>query len=356
MMNSNKGQRKTMKVGMYYNNSDVRIEHMPVPAIGNGDLLMEVNASGICGSDIMEWYRIQKAPLVLGHEVTGTIVEVGKNVASFQVGDRIFSTHHVPCDVCHYCLHGHHTACETFHAENNFDPGGFSEYLRITGKSVTKGTLKLPDEVSYEQGAFIEPLGTVVRGVRAAEVQPDDSMLILGSGLVGLLHMKLGKALGAGRIIATDMHDSRLRFAEKVGADQIIDARADLPSLVREVNDGHLVDKVIVCTGALSAAAQALKSVGKGGTVLFFAVPKPDESIAVDINAFWRDDISVKVSYGAAPADNEQALALIRTGKVIVTDMITHRLSLDDICDGFRLANEGAECLKVMIEPNRGNS
>ena len=345
-----------MKVGMYYNNSDVRVEHMPVPAIGDGDLLMEVNASGICGSDIMEWYRIQKAPLVLGHEVTGTVIEVGKNVGEYQVGDRIFSTHHVSCDVCHYCINGHHTACETFHAENNFDPGGFAEYLRITGKSITKGTLKLPDEVSYEQGAFIEPLGTVARGARAAEVQPGDNMLVLGSGLVGLLHIKLARALGAGRIIATDVHDSRLRFAEKVGADHTIDARANVPSLVREVNEGHLVDKVIVCTGALSAAGQALKSVGKGGTVLFFAVPKPDEYIKVDINAFWRDDISIKVSYGAAPTDNEEALALISAGKVIVTDMITHRLSLDDIHDGFRLASEGAESLKVMIEPNRGES
>ena len=343
-----------MKVGMYYNNNDVRVEHMPVPAIGDSDLLMEVNVSGICGSDIMEWYRIKKAPLVLGHEVTGTVVELGKNAAEYRVGDRIFTTHHVPCDECHYCLRGNHTACKTFHSENNFDPGGFAQYLRITGKSVTKGTLKLPDEVTYEQGTFIEPLGTVVRGSRAAEVQPGDSMLILGSGLVGLLHIKLARAQGAGRIIATDMHDSRLRFAEKIGADHTIDASADVPTLVREVNEGHLVDKVIVCTGALSAAEQGLKSVDKGGTVLFFAVPKPGENIAVDVNTFWREDISVKVSYGAAPEDNEQALALISAGKVNVTDMITHRLSLDAIAEGFRLASEGAESLKVIIEPNGG--
>ncbi|MDE0184397.1 MAG: alcohol dehydrogenase catalytic domain-containing protein [Candidatus Poribacteria bacterium] len=356
MMNSNRGRRKKMKVGMYYNNNDVRLENMAVPSIGDSDLLMEVNVSGICGSDIMEWYRIQKAPLVLGHEVTGNVVELGKNVAEFRVGDRIFATHHVPCDDCHYCLRGHHTACETFHSENNFDPGGFAQYLRITGKSVTKGTLKLPDSVSFEQGAFIEPLGTVVRGSRAAEVQPGDSMLILGSGLVGLLHIKLARAEGAGRIIATDMHESRLRFAEEIGADHTIDASADVPSLVREVNEGNLVDKVIVCTGASSAATQGLKSVDKGGTVLFFAVPKPGVPIAVDINAFWRDDISVKVSYGAGPADNEQALSLISAGKVTVTDMITHRLSLDAIGEGFRLANEGADSLKVMIEPNRSGS
>ena len=341
-----------MKVGMYYNNNDVRVEHMPVPAIGDSDLLMEVNVSGICGSDIMEWYRVKKAPLVLGHEVTGTVVEKGKNAAEFRVGDRIFTTHHVPCDECHYCLRGHHTACKTFHSENNFDPGGFAQYLRITGKSVTKGTLTLPDEVTYEQGTFIEPLGTVVRGSRAAEVKPGDSILILGSGLVGLLHIKLARAQGAGRIIATDMHDFRLRFAEKIGADHTIDASADVPSLVREANDGCLVDKVIVCTGALSAAAQGLKSVDTGGTVLFFAVPKPGENIAVDINTFWREDISVKVSYGAAPEDNEQALALISSGKVNVNDMITHRLSLDAISEGFRLASEGAESLKVIIEPN----
>ena len=341
-----------MKVGMYYNNRDVRLEEASVPEVGDGDVLFKVVASGICGSDLMEWYRIKKAPLVLGHEVTGEVIEVGREVADFAVGDRIFSTHHVPCDVCNYCLNGYHTACEVFHGENNFAPGGFAEYLRITGRSLAKGTIKLPEEVSEEEGSFIEPLGTVVRGLREADVRPGDSLLVLGSGLIGLLHIKLARALGAGRIIATDLHDYRLQAARRFGADYVVDATEDVPDFIRQVNGGRLVDKVILCSGATVAASMALEAVDKGGTVLFFAVPRPEEKIAVDINAYWRDSKSIKVSYGAAPVDNVQALELIRSRRVEVADMVTHRLPLEQIGEGFRLASAGTECLKVIIRPH----
>ena len=341
-----------MKVGMYYNNRDVRVEGQDTPAVGAGDLLIKIMASGICGSDIMEWYRIAKAPLVLGHEITGEVVEVGSNVQGFAVGDRVFSTHHVPCDECADCLNGNQTACKVFHGENNFTPGGFAEYLRVGGRSISKGTIALPDDVSYEDGSFIEPLGTVVRGLREAEIRPGDSVLVIGSGLIGLLHVKLARALGAGRIVATDVHESRLEAASRFGADHTVVAAADVPAFVREVNDGRLVDKVILCSGAMPAAETALAAVEKGGTVLFFAVPKPDERIAVDINAYWRDSISIKVSYAAAPIDNLQALELIRSGRVRVDDMITHRLPLDEIGEGFRLACAGAESLKVIIQPH----
>ena len=341
-----------MKVGMYYNNRDVRVEEQDRPEVGDGDLLVKIMASGICGSDIMEWYRIKRAPLVLGHEVTGEVVEVGSGVAGFEVGDRVFSTHHVPCDECADCLNGHHTACQVFHRENNFSPGGFAEYLRVGGRSIGKGTLRLPDEVSYEEGSFVEPLGTVVRGLREAEIRPGNSVLVIGSGLIGLMHIKLARALGAGRIIATDIHENRLQAATRFGADHTLAADADVPALVRQVNDGRLVDKVILCSGAMAAAETALASVEKGGTVLFFAVPKPDEQISVDINAFWRDSISIKVSYAAAPIDNAQALELIRSRRIRVDDMVTHRLPLDEIGEGFRLACSGAESLKVMIRPH----
>jgi len=341
-----------MKVGMYYNNRDVRVQEMPVPEVGDKDLLIEVKASGICGSDIMEWYRIKKAPLVLGHEIAGDVVEVGKDIEKYEVGDRVFATHHVPCDECRTCYRGHQTACETFHTESNFTPGGFAQYVRVTGRSVGKGILKLPDEVSYVQGSFIEPLGTVVRGLRAADIKPGDSMLVLGSGPIGLMQIKLAKTLGAGKVIATDVHEYRLKKAKEFGADYTVHAKEDVPAFIKDQNDGNLVDKVINCTGALSATEQALKSVDKGGTVLFFAVPKPGENITVDINDFWRDSKSIKVSYGAAPLDNLQALELLRAGNVKVDDVITHRKSLEEIAEGFRLASEGTECLKVIIEPN----
>ena len=341
-----------MKVGMYYNNRDVRVQEMPVPEVGDGDVLIQVDSCGICGSDIMEWYRIKKAPLVLGHELTGDIVEVGKNVKDYKIGDRVFATHHVPCDVCSYCLRGYHTACEVFQSENNFDPGGFARYLRVTGRSIEKGMLTLPDEMSYAAGSFIEPLGTVVRGMRAVDLQPGNSVLVLGSGLIGLMHIKLAATLGAGRIIASDVLDYRLEAAARSGAEHVVHAGEDLPTYIRDVNNGRLVDKVIICTGALSAAKQGLELVDRGGTVLFFAVPKPGETIDIDFNPYWRNDVSFKTSYGAGPLDNMEAMELIRAGRVRVDDMITHTLSLDEIAEGFRLASEGTKGLKVIIKPN----
>ncbi len=340
-----------MKVGMYYNNHDVRVEDMPVPEVGPGELLVQIKASGICGSDIMEWYRIKRAPLVLGHEVTGEVAEVGEGVEDYRIGDRVWVTHHVPCNTCKYCLNGHHTACETLHT-TNFYPGGFSEYVLVPALQVDRGMMHLPDEVSYEDGSFIEPLGSVLRGQVRADIGPGQSVLVLGCGIAGALHIKLARALGAGRLIATDINDYRMAAAERFGADAVIDAREDVPEFVREVNDGELADKVIVCTGAVSAVEQALHSVDRGGLVLFFAVPKPGETVAVDFNPFWRDDISLMPSYGAAPWDNATAMELIRSGRVVVNDMITHRLSLDEIGEGFRLASEADNCLKIIIEPN----
>lgn len=340
-----------MKVGMYYNNRDVRVEEMPVPEVGEKDILIRVKASGICGSDIMEWYRIKRAPLVLGHEVTGEVVKVGSGVTKFAPGDRVFTIHHVPCDECEECLKEHHTACRDLQGINYFAPGGFSEFLRVSGKSVDTGTLKLPPEVSYEEGTFIEPLGTVLRGLRTADVKPGESVLILGSGLSGLLYIKAARALGAGNIIAADIQDNRLEAAARFGATHTINASGDVPALVKKVNGGRLADKVIICTGALPAISQALDSVERGGTVLFFAVPKPGETVPVDFNPYWRNDISFKTSYGSAPLDHYQALELIRRGNIDVKEMITTRLPLEDIAKGFAMAADGKDCLKVIIEP-----
>ena len=343
-----------MRVGMYYSNSKVEVEEVSVPKVGTRDILVKVMASGICGSDVLEWYRIKKAPLVLGHELTGEVVEVGKEITKFRRGDRVFTTHHVPCDECHWCLNGHQTACPVFQTKSNFDPGGFSEYLKVSGRSVDTGTFLLPDEISYEEGSFIEPLGTVVRGLRAVALKPGDSLLVLGCGIAGLLMIKLGRALGAGRIIATDINDYRLQAAERFGAEESIRADEDIPAFIRKLNSGRLADKVIVCAGVLSAAQQALESVDPGGTILFFAVPNPGEMLNIDFNPFWRNDISLKTCYGAAPLDNREAMELIRAGNITVRDLITHRFRLEEISKGFKAASEGKDCLKVIITPHEG--
>jgi len=341
-----------MRVAMYYNNRDVRLEELPTPQIGPGELLVKVLASGICGSDVLEWYRIKKAPRVLGHEITGEIVEAGEGVDRYKVGDRVFVSHHVPCNTCHYCLNGNHTACETLHT-TNYDPGGFAEYIRVPSLNVDRGVFVLPDEVSFEDGAFIEPLACVVRGQREVQLRPGQSVLILGSGISGLLHLMLARAVGAGRIIATDINEYRLKAAQRFGADAVINAREDVPARVRQINDGRPADLVIVCTGALSAFNQALESVDRGGTVLCFATTLPGVELSVPINDFWRNGIKLMPSYANSPYDATVAMELIRAGRVPVREMITHRLGLDEAGLGFQLVAEASESIKVIIEPHR---
>ena len=342
-----------MRVAMYYNNQDVRVEEMPVPSIGPGELLVRVQASGICGSDVMEWYRMEKAPTVLGHEVAGEVVQVGEGVERFSEGDRMVVTHHVPCNACHYCLSGHHTVCDTLRT-TSFDPGGFAEYLRVPAINVDRGVFKLPDGVSFEEASFAEPLACVLRGQQRANAQPGQSVIVLGSGLAGLLHINLARTLGAGRIVATDVVDYRLEAARKFGADFAFSARDDVPARLREVNDGRLADLVIVCTGAPPALNQALQSVDRGGTVLFFAPTEPGVTVSVSVNdTFFRNDTTLTTTYAGAPGNLASALELIRAKSVRVGEMITHRLGLEEIGLGFKLTSEAQDSLKVIVEPQR---
>ena len=342
-----------MRIAMWYNNRDVRVEEMPVPHIGTGELLVRVEASGICGSDVMEWYRLDRAPLVLGHEISGQIVEAGDGVQRYKAGERVAVAHHVPCNTCRYCLSGHHTACETLR-RTNFDPGGFAEYVRLPAINVDRGVFPLPDEVSYEEATFVEPLACVLRGHRISNIQPGQSVIVVGSGIAGLLHVQLARTLGAGRIVATDISDFRLKAAQRFGADTIFHADEYSPACLREVNQGLLADQVIVCTGATSAVAQALQSVERGGTVLFFAPTAPGIAVPISVNElFFRNDITLTTSYAGSPADYATALELIRARRVPVRDMITHRLGLAEAGLGFQLVAEAQDSIKVIIEPQR---
>ncbi|MEE8598900.1 MAG: zinc-dependent dehydrogenase [Dehalococcoidales bacterium] len=342
-----------MRVAMWYSNRDVRLEEMPTPQIGHGELLVRVEASGICGSDVMEWYRLDKAPLVLGHEIGGQIAAVGDGVKDYKEGDRVSAAHHVPCNACHYCLNGHHTVCDTLR-QTNFDPGGFAQYIRLPAINVEHGVFMLPDEVSYEQATFIEPLACILRGQRLAHMQPGQSVLIIGSGIAGLLHLQLARTLGAGCVVATDVVDYRLKAAQQFGADATFHAEDDLPTRLRQVNQDRLADVVIVCTGATSAITQALQSVARGGTVLFFAPTASGVTIPLSINdLFWRNEITLTTSYAGSPADYTAALELLRARRIHIDEMITHRLSLEEAGIGFQLVADAQNSIKVIIEPQR---
>ena len=342
----------TMRVAMYYNNRDVRLEEMPVPSIGPGELLVRVRASGICGTDVMEWYRIQKAPLVLGHEIAGEVAAVGEGVGDFRVGESVFVSHHVPCMSCRYCLSGHHSVCDTLR-QTHFDPGGFAEYIRVPKINLELGTRLLPDEISFEDGSFIEPVGCVVRAQRLARMSAGQSVLVVGSGISGLLHVQLARARGASLIVTTDVNEFRLKAARELGADLAFRATEDMPKRLPEVNEGRLADLVIVCTGAMPAVEQALRSVERGGTILFFAPTAAGVNVPIPLYELWRDEITITTSYAASPQDITEAIELIRSRGVRVREMITHRLSLAQAGLGFELVASARDSIKVIIDPQR---
>lgn len=334
---------------MYHGNRNVWVEEMPIPEIGNDELLLKVMASGICGSDLMESHRKREKPYVLGHEIAGEIVKVSDNMKDYKVGERIFVTHHVPCDNCRECLRRHKTQCNEFKKVNNFSPGGFAEYVKVGGRSLRTGAIKLPDEMSYEQASFIEPLGAAVEGFEGFR---GDSFLVFGAGVGGLLNMQLARVFGAGRIIVTDINEYRLNKARELGADSVINARELNAESLRSVNEGRLADRIIIATSAKEATEQAFRLYGAGSNILFFATPH--EKVESDWYKCWRDVSAIKMTYGATPKSNYFAYRFIEEGIINVDKMITHRFSLDEIAEGFKVASEAKECLKVIIEPHRG--
>lgn len=325
-----------MLVAKYYNNNDIRLEELPIPKIGAGEILVKVRASGICGTDVMEWYRIKKAPRILGHEIAGEIVESKSD--RYHPGQRVFVSHHVPCNTCKYCRDDNHTACDTLHS-GNYDPGGYSEFVRVPKINVDYGVYVLPDQVSYIEGTMIEPLACGVRGLGLVDIRPGHTVLILGCGISGILNIQLAKRTGA-RVVATDLNDYRLRKAQEFGADEVHHPAHDL---------NLKADRVLICTGAYAAVEQAFRCIDKKGIILLFAIPNRD--IALPIPDFWRNELTVTSSYGAAPVDLEAALALIADKKINVQDTITQTLPLTQIQAAFKIVAEAKESLKVVLEP-----
>ncbi len=344
-----------MRVAVYYSNRELRLEERPRPRPGPGELLLKVEASGICGSDVLEWYRKPRAPLVLGHEVAGTVEEVGPGVERFRPGDRVVTTHHVPCNACRYCLTGRHSVCDTLRT-THFDPGGFAEFVRVPAPHVERGTFLLPSHVSFEEASFVEPLACAVRAQRLAGIGAGDTVAVLGSGVSGILHVQLARVLGAARVVATDVHPYRLEMARRFGADAAVDARGDVAARIREANEGRLADRVLVCTAAPAAISQAFECVDRGGAILFFAPAEPGQTYPLKLFDVWRDGVTIAHSYAGPPAEMRAALDLIAGRRVDVASMVTHRLPLDRIAEGFHLVAEAGESLKVMVLPQESGA
>ncbi len=340
-----------MKVALYYSNSDLRISDIPYPEISEREVVVKIEACGICGSDLMEWYRKDRVPLVLGHEIAGIIDKAGKEVKDFEEGDKVVVAHHVPCGKCHYCINGNETVCETLRKTNIY-PGGFSQFTRIPEINVEKGLFEIPDGLSFESSTFAEPLGCVMRAQRKLGIMPGNSIVVIGSGISGILHIQMAKLYGAGPIIASDINEWRMEKALKFGADYVFHPD-ELEKGIKAILKDALADVVILCASSISAIELSFKIINRAGKILFFAPSEPGAKISIPINElFWRNDVLLTTSYAASPSDYSLALRLIHLGKINVKDMITHVFGIDDIQKGFDLMGKGENSLKVIIKPN----
>jgi len=253
---------------------DVRVEEVPVPELSAGDIRVHVTLCGVCSSDAMDWYVSRKVPVVLGHEPVGIVHEVTSEVEGLEVGDRVFFHHHVPCMECRACRRGFYTSCRRWR-ETALDPGGFAEFVRVPAEIVRLDVLKIPDDVSDEAAAFIEPVACSLRAFEKLAVEPGGSLWVIGAGPMGLLNVRLGRHFGADPIIVTDPVEVRRELAESAGADLALDpGAADFAARVQEVTGGWGAEKIIVGPGSATAIEDALAHTAPGATVLVFTTQR----------------------------------------------------------------------------------
>jgi L-iditol 2-dehydrogenase len=305
---------------------------------------------GICGTDVEKLHGVRVTPPVLGHEVAGDIEEVGSDVKGYSKGDRVAVHHHVPCHTCYYCLRGDQTLCQEF-PKSNLDPCGFAEHFRVPETNVSKGAVfRLPDGMSYEEAALAEPTGCCIRGMKRLGIQKEDSTMIIGAGPAGLTFVQLLRALGTRFIVATDMIEARINWAEKFGAHQTFNAaNSNLHRQVLDATEGRGVDNVIVASGSMKAIEASFPLVRKGGKILLFGIPPERSVLNCDASSVFIREIKLIPSYSTTENEIKRALEMMGAGEIRLTDMITHRFRLSEIADAFRIADDAQSSLKVMV-------
>lgn len=339
---------ETMRAAIVHDFHDIRIEDRPVPPVGPRDLLVRVAACGVCSGDVMDWYIRAKAPLVLGHEPAGTVVNVGEEVRAFAPGDRVFMHHHAPCFICDRCRRGLFALCPAW-KKSALDPGGMAEFVLVPAANLAD-TLKLPPEVSFEDGTLVEPAACAVKGIRKAGLQPGETVLVTGLGTMGMLNVLVARAFGASRILVADMNAWRLRKALELGADAGIDvSREDLAARTRELTGGDGTHRVIVGPGTTTAMLDGIRACAPGGTVLFFTPAPPGRLLEVEQHYLYFNEITLASSYSCGPYDTRDALALIARGLIRARDLVTHRFPLAEAAAAFRLTAAGGESLKALV-------
>jgi L-iditol 2-dehydrogenase len=345
-----------VKVARLYAPGDLRIEDADVPEAGPGDLVIRVHTCSTCGTDAKIFrfgHHHISLPRVLGHEVAGEVTEVGPEVEGWSAGDRVQIIAAIPDGVCFFCGRGQHTVCEDLESIGYQYDGGFAELMRVPAKVLAvDGVNRIPEHVPFEQASLTEPLACVLNGQELAQVDDGDTVVVLGAGPIGCLHVRLARARGAKTVVLIDVNQGRLDLAARAEPDAAIDGSKDDPiDAVRKLTDGRGADVVITATGVGIAQEQALEMASLRGRIsLFGGLPRDDSIIRFDSNLVHYRELSVVGAYGSAPRHNREALSLIAEGKVRVDDLITHRMPLADVNRAIETVMSG-EGLKVVIEP-----
>jgi L-iditol 2-dehydrogenase len=340
-----------MKAAFIAGKGNVDIKNLPPPRIGVNEILVHMRTCGICGTDIEKFHGDHITPPVLGHEVAGEIEAAGGELQTFKKGDRVIVHHHISCRSCFYCKNGLETLCEAY-PKNNLDPCGFAEYFRVPETLVKGGTVyKLPDSMSFEMGSMVEPTACCIRALSKSGIKAGDSAAVFGTGPVGLTHVQLLKLQGTAPIIAVDVLKHRLQMASKFGADLTLDPTAeDVPRGVLAATAGRGADYAIVATGNPKAIQEATCSVRKGGKVVLFGAPGRGTLVSFDMSRLFLREIDIQSSYSTSESEMQIALQLIQTGRINPSQMISHRLPLEDIVEALHLAESGKEAVKVIVE------
>lgn len=347
---------KTMRAGVYREKGVVRVEQVPVPEVGDGEILIKVAACGICGTDIKKIYHAYVAPpQILGHELAGTVVAIGRGVRKWTLGDRVMSFHHIPCGDCFYCEHGLYSQCQQYKTTGltgGFTPngGGFAEYVKAMPWVTERGVVALPDDVTFEEATFIEPINTIAKAVQKARIVANERVLVMGCGPIGLQLLMVASLRGA-RLYASDPMEVRRKKSLTLGALESFDPSSG--KLVEEIKartEGRGADAVLVAVAHPAVVIDALAAARPGGRVLLFAANDPVTKIEFPAAAVGIDEKEILGSYSAAVDIQEAAAELVLQKKLPVLDIVTHRFPLDRIQEGLDLANRPtAESLKILI-------
>ena len=341
-----------MDAAIVKSNSNVEIKNVEKPHVGSGDILVKMRACGICGSDVEKVFGKYGQPSMrLGHEPAGIIMEVGSEISNFSVGDRVFTHHHVACysDDCHECNHGNETMCKKYY-ESNLEPCGLAdEYIVPEWNVKHGGVLKIPDSMSFEDAAMIEPLACCIRAWNKFTHKNNDSIAVLGIGPTGIMHALLAKIYGFEKIFCLDFNEFRLDFAKKFDTITINSGNTNALEQIKSETANQGVDVVIVATSSLNALKDAVNFVRKGGTIVMFGVPSKGAIIDLDMSEIYSKGITIVNSYAASDFDTKEALEKISNKQINVSQLITHKYNLQECQEAFVHAKSGDNAMKIII-------